>query len=517
LAHEVAHTVQQQGGTPTRQNKLEVSAPQDAAEHEADRAADAMVSGQAASVSSASGIHRDFNFFATQPAPAGVFPANPGGTPSKNKNPTDPYQQPPVSWDVGAVSPPEIPAGWGASSHNTPPVQPRLTDDNQLGSIDPGDVQIKEEADRVFTHDSLTLFDSWTRLVPMVTEFQRAEADMGSNGLGQGAGNLHYNGSGSGDADANQLTGAQKLGSMQLNDLFKGTAMKNDNLHIPPEKQAKIKELHNQVDTAASGVTAELAGVKTAADAQKVGTAAMKQAVDLLDIRNKEADKEKAAAQVEELKKAKEKANGTVEGFVTVVHLVCEVSEGGAGVLDATVEGLGKIACYANNAVYDAQIEQVNQQIKTIQDQINDLQKTFVADSFATAAAQVAKGASEMVAARLRLKTAVAHYQDVWDQFGREAGQAVGGKDGDQVEAIMKAIPRVELVLGKVKAVKATISVPSYSDPSGIGFNAAGKPADFQQHVALTKGYDLRFSMYETTWTQRAASLHKMAASLGAG
>ncbi|HEY6037670.1 MAG TPA: DUF4157 domain-containing protein, partial [Kofleriaceae bacterium] len=50
LAHEVAHTVQQRGGTPTRQNKLEVSTPYDAAEHEADRAADAMVTGRAASI-----------------------------------------------------------------------------------------------------------------------------------------------------------------------------------------------------------------------------------------------------------------------------------------------------------------------------------------------------------------------------------------------------------------------------------------------------------------------------------
>ncbi len=50
IAHEVAHTVQQRGGSPTRQNKLEVSTPGDAFEHEADRAADAMVSGGTASV-----------------------------------------------------------------------------------------------------------------------------------------------------------------------------------------------------------------------------------------------------------------------------------------------------------------------------------------------------------------------------------------------------------------------------------------------------------------------------------
>jgi len=46
VAHEVAHTVQQAGGTATRQNKLEVSAPGDAHEVEADRAASAMVDGQ---------------------------------------------------------------------------------------------------------------------------------------------------------------------------------------------------------------------------------------------------------------------------------------------------------------------------------------------------------------------------------------------------------------------------------------------------------------------------------------
>ncbi|MCE9575116.1 MAG: DUF4157 domain-containing protein [Deltaproteobacteria bacterium] len=52
LAHEVAHTQQQAGGAPHRQNKLEVSAPGDACEVEADRAADAMVHGAPATLPS---------------------------------------------------------------------------------------------------------------------------------------------------------------------------------------------------------------------------------------------------------------------------------------------------------------------------------------------------------------------------------------------------------------------------------------------------------------------------------
>jgi hypothetical protein len=55
IAHEVAHTVQQRGGSPVRRHKLEVSSPGDAVEVEADRAADAMVRGEPARVAGAPG------------------------------------------------------------------------------------------------------------------------------------------------------------------------------------------------------------------------------------------------------------------------------------------------------------------------------------------------------------------------------------------------------------------------------------------------------------------------------
>jgi hypothetical protein len=64
LAHEVAHTVQQSGASAAApQCKLEVSMSGDASEVEADRAADAMVRGERAAVSSASAgqIQRDPN------------------------------------------------------------------------------------------------------------------------------------------------------------------------------------------------------------------------------------------------------------------------------------------------------------------------------------------------------------------------------------------------------------------------------------------------------------------------
>lgn len=58
LAHEVAHTVQQRGGSTLRQNKLEVSSTGDRAEIEADQAADAMIRGAPVSISASSGLSR---------------------------------------------------------------------------------------------------------------------------------------------------------------------------------------------------------------------------------------------------------------------------------------------------------------------------------------------------------------------------------------------------------------------------------------------------------------------------
>jgi hypothetical protein len=82
LAHEVAHTVQQSGGAPDHQNKLEVSTPGDALEVEADRAADAMIAGQPAAVSGGPAVT------ARSPGdPAGqTQPTSPTGDPGNPPN-----------------------------------------------------------------------------------------------------------------------------------------------------------------------------------------------------------------------------------------------------------------------------------------------------------------------------------------------------------------------------------------------------------------------------------------------
>ncbi|MEO7730951.1 MAG: DUF4157 domain-containing protein [Kofleriaceae bacterium] len=78
IAHEVAHTVQQRGVAATRQHKLEVSAPADHGEHEADAAADAMIRGRSFALSRAPVmVARDPLKDPATAAPAAAEPENP--------------------------------------------------------------------------------------------------------------------------------------------------------------------------------------------------------------------------------------------------------------------------------------------------------------------------------------------------------------------------------------------------------------------------------------------------------
>jgi len=71
IAHEVAHTVQQRGGSAVRQNKLAMSTPGDSSEVEADRAAVAMVAGTPVAISGASTMGRMIQREAAAPPASG--------------------------------------------------------------------------------------------------------------------------------------------------------------------------------------------------------------------------------------------------------------------------------------------------------------------------------------------------------------------------------------------------------------------------------------------------------------
>jgi hypothetical protein len=148
IAHEVAHTVQQRGGAGAMQTKLAVSSPADAAEHEADRAADAMVTGAPASLGAAPVA------VARKPAPAPAYEEAKIAGPNQNKT---------INWD----DPPELYkiAGTGSSlramyqKHFKELVakEPSLV---AIGAISMGPIQIGERIQRI-ADGSEPVIDAW--------------------------------------------------------------------------------------------------------------------------------------------------------------------------------------------------------------------------------------------------------------------------------------------------------------------------------------------------------------------
>ena len=148
LAHEVAHTVQQQGSAAGPAFKLEVSEPGDAHEVEADRAADAMVAGAPAQVSTWSGlarkISRKVDLEIARIRFKKEFLPRFGGDKAKAKEAYMKELGGPANWDdaiIEEAAPPPPPAVSGPS---TPQPSAEEVDEIVKGGADQGGMVSKE-------------------------------------------------------------------------------------------------------------------------------------------------------------------------------------------------------------------------------------------------------------------------------------------------------------------------------------------------------------------------------------
>jgi len=213
IAHEVAHTVQQAGAAPHRQNKLEVSTPGDAHEVEADRAAAAMVGGQPASVASAGGLARKViqrDFFSPPPQSGGpsLFPVAPQPNqalaqlmaPNVDGNGV-PYTVPGSNWAAG-IKPIPLPLDQAMPSATIPmpaeipgwraPIPPHETQIGAFKTTDPGDPNyvvtkhspmIKSAWDYYRFHVCQDVQSTWNNSVSAINSFTQAANTSGNDSI----------------------------------------------------------------------------------------------------------------------------------------------------------------------------------------------------------------------------------------------------------------------------------------------------------------------------------------------
>jgi Domain of unknown function (DUF4157) len=524
LAHEVAHTVQQQGGSPSRQNKLEVSGPQDAAEHEADRAADAMVSGGQALVTGATGVARMSVQRRREFTPDGKFKIHPD----------DAYLQPGVNWDAAtpaSASPPEQPAAINISAMGGAPPIAGLEDlnpadyqtSNQLFP-DPSIITKREAAWTAICASVSQLVSSYNATAPGVKSFSTAKDQLGPGGdLGPAPNGQNWDpNSGSAGSSLDKIADAQSVGpNTKVKDVFKAGADGKEQVQVSDssinkgsaaDKQAvsKLFEDARQADAHVGNAVTTYQNHLT--NDMKVAVNGIASA--LLDVKVDDASTTVDQSK-DDVAAAKSARDDSVKGLKSAADFF-------GSLLKQDPKELVKIGSIIGeqiiNGAYDAQIKGLVDKVTNAKLNLQHLKDQRFSIAFDTAKAKFDSESSKTETLKQAIRDAILTRNRAYDAAADAAGKkAGGGAEGEKVAAAIKAIPKVKTVLAAVDQVTSAASPPAYSDASGVGFNAVKKQgpsridlAKFTQSLGELKGYKAKFDGLHGQWQDRLTSLETL-------
>ena len=575
LAHEVAHTVQQGGGAPHAQARLEVSTPDDPAEHEADRAADAMVAGLPAVVTPSAGVARQIMRDAGVPSvpdagPPSAGVEDPAALAAKHPDraiedaaqpdPADLTRKGPLDWDALA-SPepgPRDPGVWtrpavqfAQSSTGAADATQALTYRRADGKVaDPGDAAFRPrwypawEADtraavngnRAFLASYDEAVAAWNDIVPDVTAFYTAARDADAQGLHGLASEGQFDAPAKGKEGANldEYGDAQQVGKdgarHALASLFANggttTSVATDKIKkgqdLDTALQGALASAEENLLTSALNLRAGLISHKVLHNKAKEALAA----VDIVTLGKEQLEVERAKTDLV-LDKARwglsiDTATKVITGVIdifTALNPAPGKSKDPLAAIKSGVSIAGTVAKTASDVNFDNQIYAKDKAVFAIRAQLLDKSK-YVAD-LAVLDALLAIDADRLKLETLRtdlrqkLRARKAAYDAAADAASANAlANGATSAEAGRVNAAVRAIPVVETVLARIQKVSQTVQVPTYSPASGLGFRLAQQPTDFVLGIRHLKGYRATFKAYEDKWQGRLTSLQSLAGSL---
>lgn len=493
LAHEVAHTVQQSGGSAHRQNKLEVSAPQDAAEHEADHAADAMVRGEAATVSGASGVARK--------------------TIQRNPDPDIAKKLPrPVYWNNGGGG--DITGTWsgaptfaGLDFEIAPLDDPNAAEDT--ARFEKATAYAKG-AFGVFVADWVNAQLQWNAASPKAAVYQSAAADAEKKGL------LDIGAGGSGDLDRDLDEGSVPGADNPNGNAFdeNGQVMGASNV-----KDAKLsRDERLAIDQAKKECATKTDAVKSAATSAKnqqreVHNAALgveNAKADLETIRE-EAKKQNLETQVEALEKSCELVGKAIGG---VFGTVGAAKDGKAA---TGLAGAEAIADIINTLAWDSKISEVKGQMQVIDGSISQLSKIKALNGITQAKNTLLNAIgtleNEHRAYNATMRERATAYQALSTLM--EAAATKGGANSSRaanVGVAVQAIPAMEYVVEVTKSVADALTPLSCSEQSaqGCAVSLGADQAAMRSHAGAIADTKARMTEAHGKWSKRLASAQAM-------
>jgi Domain of unknown function (DUF4157) len=515
LAHEVAHTVQQSGAAPSTQARAEVSAPEDGAELEADRAADRMVAGAPAPVSrGASGAHRRIMRDPAPPAPA---PDVNAWLPERDWS----TEAAPGEQDATAMTQP-----WQFTPVNRPreELAPSIADwaKEHGASIPPG-ASAKGALDAswsAFVGVGLATQSAWNGAVPAIQEYlttvSGAEPKLRTlNGL-----------DGVGKGDVADLASDQRVAGTNVSvrrafggvhsDLSGGPVIKGSEL--PDTTRKEIEDLHGDLTQQTGAVGASKDKLHNFVNLVDIQVNTADSALAGVQISQKEYEQAQYEQEVRNLQAAKTAVTGAVNGITSIakgfatgaVSVASGDAKGMASGFGDMIGGGGKLVETGVGLGFDIAINNVYAKIVAAKGAINSLkiQQGFdaIKNAIDAAANAVTDGREYYANVYLKAvndrKKTIANFAAKLQEAASKSG--AGEETIRNVGAAIKALPIVEEVVRALeKVTPLMVEPPAYTPESGRGANLCVNAGDVVQHVAILRGVKRHLAASQSVWEGR--------------
>jgi hypothetical protein len=532
LAHEVAHTVQQSGGAPAPQYKLEVSQPGDAAELEADRAAEAMVRGEPASVTTAPlGASRVVQRWKPTDGVPGLvdiyktIEEATKGTPDVGDIDLSKFRVPKTGFDPYG-SDPRLRAQLGAQfwDYGAPPVdldaeppppwtEPAPAPTRRLFGVD--DYVAKFQGDWTKTQEV------WSTMISVRNNYRQAGDRAAELGIQRDVARSTTQGWNAPKGEHLDLDKyAEQQGARRgpsLGDMFKGGSIdpsyqkfaSDDWSKDTPFEKALIARRQAQTDLAGVLTSAadEMPG-KIDGEVAKVNDAA-------LDVDQANLDKDEAKAKVQrgDIDRESAQFNARLKVVTSGVGLITAALKRDAGVVQAAGDMVSSIA----NLHFGDKLRDLDAKIEGIKYQGSELhvRKALNKKELALATMRVAvAGIKNDIQARINGKYEAfkAAHETATREF-RNAAEARAKKEkkapddvkaeGAQAEALMRSLSAIEFVVASAKAGSDSCTPPTCTPESAAGAGILDAGERLASKVGVLHGTQAAFQQVQKKWEGR--------------
>lgn len=556
IAHEVAHTVQQGGAPRGMQHKLEVSSPGDSLEHEADRAASAMVRGAPAQVSvspsSAFGVARKIHRYVDEDGKyiEGTGDANKEVWGPKGPNPssgiTGSSPREPLNW--GALAVPTgsgvVDGKWSAAPHYALPEKPALLSKWE----GPAYLQQRQRVYDIhmkgvnkFSADWGQLQASWNGSADLITAYKEAADKAQELGVTGPATPEHAEGvvkqpleakpGASKDLGSTVLSGKPTGNSSKLSvgDVYDGTSVK-PGLASKVKRDAGLDDAVNKLMQDAQIALDDAVGEAAKATIDyKNQVLEITKKIAALKIAEQQGEADKATQDKDRLEREKAKVIGGIQAVSALFGAGEKFIAGKSGAEPATtgkaaadagfVGAISTVVQYFVSQSFDADL-------KVVQERLNGITNLINSFKIESAGAEVEQAKNELIKKQIDIKqkaraVAVAEQKrrDALDKVAKMAREkaAKGGatkEQQDKLETAIRSKPAVELVVSRIQAILDRLQVPAYSEDSGRGASFCSSIGDFVIHIVNILNTVPTYQKLLEEWNARLKSVDGLIKSL---